>query len=181
MSKKVLVITSSLRAHSNSDELAKAFARGAEESGNEVEIISLKGKNISYCTGCMACQKTQECVLKDDAVEIAGKIKNAHVLAFATPVYYYCLSGQLKTLLDRCNPLCPSDYTFRDVYLLATAAEDEENAVEGTVKGMQGWVDCFERARLSEIIFAGGVDGPGEVRNHSSLARAYESGKKIGL
>lgn len=104
-----------VRAHSNSDELAKAFARGAEEAGNEVEIISLKGKNISYCTGCMACQKTQECVLKDDAVEIVGKIKNAHVLAFATPVYYYCLSGQLKTLLDRCNPLFPSDYTFRDL------------------------------------------------------------------
>jgi len=54
----------------------------------------------------------------------------------------------MKTMLDRTNPLFPSDYAFRDIYLLATAAEEQESAMDGTVRGMQGWVDCFEKARL---------------------------------
>jgi len=58
------------------------------------------------------------------------------------------MSGQMKTMLDRTNPLFPSDYAFRDIYLLATAAEEQESAMDGTVRGMQGWVDCFEKARL---------------------------------
>lgn len=118
MSKKVLVITSSLRANSNSDALADSFADGAKSSGNTVEVISLKDKSISFCRGCMACQKTQKCVIRDDAIEIAEKIKNSDVAVFATPVYYYELAGQLKTLLDRCNPIFSSNYAFRDVYLL---------------------------------------------------------------
>ena len=64
--KKILVISSSLRHDSNSDALAEAFAKGAAEAGNEVESITLKGKNLHFCTGCLACQKTQKCVIADD-------------------------------------------------------------------------------------------------------------------
>lgn len=149
------------------------------EAGNRTETISLKGKRIGFCTGCMVCQKTQKCVIADDAVGIAQKIGNADVLVFATPVYYYCLSGQLKTMLDRCNPLFPSDYAFREVYLLATAAEAEEAAVAGTEKGIQGWVDCFEKAKFSGTVFAGGVDGAGEIEGHPALQRAYDLGRGI--
>ena len=59
MSKKVLIVTSSLRKNSNSDALAEAFAKGAESAGNEVEILSLKGRDIAYCNGCLACQRTK--------------------------------------------------------------------------------------------------------------------------
>ena len=105
MNKKILIVTSSLRANSNSDALAQAFAQGAREAGNEVETITLKVKNIAFCKGCMSCQKTLKCAIRDDANEIAEKVKCADVIVFATPVYYYGISGQLKTLLDRCNPL----------------------------------------------------------------------------
>ena len=71
--KKILVISSSLRRNSNSDALAEAFAKGAAEAGNEVETITLKGKELHFCTGCLACQKTQRCVIADDAPgEIEG-------------------------------------------------------------------------------------------------------------
>ncbi|MBR6051751.1 MAG: flavodoxin family protein, partial [Clostridia bacterium] len=121
---KVLVITTSLRAKSNSDVLAERLLAGAKDAGHDVEMISLKGKTIKFCIGCLACQKTQQCVLKDDAVAIAEKVKNADTLVFVTPIYYYEMSGQMKTLLDRMNPLYPSDYKFRKVYLLSVAAED---------------------------------------------------------
>ena len=180
MGKNVLIITSSLRDNSNSDTLAASFAEGAREAGNNVETISLKDKAINFCMGCMVCQETLECVIEDDAISIAEKVKAADVLVFVSPVYYYSISGQLKTLLDRLNPLYPSDYNFRDVYFLATAADEDESAMEGPEKDIVGWVECFEKARLAGTVFCGGVDGKGEIKGNNALNKAREMGKAIG-
>lgn len=179
MGKKVLVITSSLRRGGNSDTLAEMFANGAREAGNEVEVISLADKTIGFCKGCLACGETQKCVINDDAVEIAEKMKKADAIAFATPVYYYSVSGQLKTMLDRANPLFTADYNFRDIYLLATAAEDENFTVKGAVTALEGWVACYEKARFVKTVFAGGVNKKGDITGHSQLKEAYRVGRNI--
>ena len=176
----VLVISTSLRPTSNSDALAREFARGAAVAGHSVEVVSLRGKKIEFCRGCFACQKTQKCVIKDDAPDIVAKMHNADVIAFATPIYYYEMCGQMKTLLDRANPLYPSDYKFRNVYLLTTAAEDEPQVPQRAVSGLTGWIDCFERARLAGTVFAGGVNDMGEIEGHKALSEAYELGKTVG-
>jgi len=181
MGKNVLIITASLRPGSNSDALAAAFADGAREAGNTVETVSLKGKTINFCVGCLACQKTQKCVIRDDAVSLAEKMKGADVVVFAAPVYYYSVSGLLKTFLDRCNPLYPSDYQFRDVYFLATAADTDETAMDGPVKAIQGWVDCFEKARLAGTVFGGGADAPGQMEGHPAVEKAREMGRQVGV
>ncbi len=176
----VLVITASLRARSNSDILAEKVIAGAKDAGHHVEVISLKGRKIGFCIGCLACQNTQECVLKDDAAGIAEKVKNADSLVFATPIYYYEMSGQMKTLLDRMNPLYPSDYRFRNVYMLATAAEDDKETPLKAVAGLQGWVDCFEKATLTDVLFCGGINDPGEAAvRETELEKAYEFGKSV--
>ena len=177
--KKVLVISASPRVNSNSEALAKAFAKGAEESGHEVELISLRGKTINFCRGCFVCQEKQRCVIRDDADAICQKALKADVLVFATPIYYYEMSGQLKTLLDRLNPLFPSDYAFRDVYMLTAAAEDEESVPQRAVSGLEGWVECFERAKLAGTVFMGGVTAPGENPDHPALDQAYRMGTDI--
>ncbi len=177
---KVLVITTSLRARSNSDILAERLITGARDAGHEVEHISLKGKELRFCIGCLSCQKTLKCVLKDDAGWIAEKVKNADTLVFVTPIYYYEMSGQMKTLLDRMNPLYASEYNFRKVYLLSTAADDAENTPEKAVNGLQGWIDCFEKAELAGSLFLGGIDGPGEAAERKdALNDAYEFGKAL--
>ena len=177
---KILVVTTSLRAKSNSDILAQRLIDGARDAGHEVEEISLKGKKVNFCVGCLACQKTQKCVFKDDAVEIAEKMKNADTLVFVTPIYYYEMSGQMKTLLDRMNPLYPSDYKFRRVYMLSTAAEDDESTPEKAVNGLRGWVDCFEKAELSGSLFCGGISDPGEASGKTAeLEEAYGFGKGL--
>ena len=177
---KVLVITTSLRAKSNSDRLAEELIRGAKDAGHEVEQISLKGKEIKFCIGCLSCQKTQKCVLKDDAVQIAEKVKEAETLVFSTPIYYYEMSGQMKTLLDRMNPLYPSDYKFRKVYMLSVAAEDEDYVPEKAVSGLHGWVDCFEKAEFAGSLFCGGISYPGEATGRSvELDDAYQFGKTL--
>ena len=176
---KVLVIATSLRENSNSDVLARAFARGAEDAGHDVEFISLKGKKISYCDGCLSCQKTGRCVIADDMAEINEKIYAANVIAFATPIYYYEMCGQMKTMLDRANALYDSDYHFRDIYMFTAAAEDEPDVPNRAIEGLGGWIACFPKARLAGQVFAGGVNDMGDIEGHHALAEAYEMGKAV--
>ena len=159
--------------------MAEAFARGAQEAGHQVETVYLREKQYGFCKGCFACLKLGHCVIKDDAVEIAAKMHDADVLVFATPVYYYSVSGQLKTMFDRANPLFDTDYAFTKAYLLATAAEDEPETVSGTVMAVQSWLDCFERCDLVDTVFAGGVNEIGDIVGHPALERAYQVGKEI--
>ena len=179
MNKKVLIISSSPRKGGNSETLAAAFAKGAREAGDQVETVSLREKQVGFCKGCLACLKLGHCVIQDDAVEIAAKMHDADVLVFATPVYYYCVSGQLKTMLDRANPLYDTDYAFTQAYLLAAAAEDAPETFEGTEKAVQGWVDCFPRCTLAGTVFAGGVNDVGEIAGHVALEQAYQMGKEV--
>ena len=114
MQKKVLILSASLRNGSNSHALAQQFAKGAQEAGHEVELISLAGKEIGFCRGCLFCQTSGHCVMHDDAEQIVlEKMLHAQVLVFATPIYFYEMSGLMKTLLDRSNPLYALDYAFR--------------------------------------------------------------------
>ena len=179
MAKNVLIISATPRKGGNSELLAQAFADGAKDAGNEVEMISLRDKNLLFCKGCLACQKTGRCILKDDAAEIIGKMQAADVLVFATPIYYYSVSGQMKTMLDRSNPLYGSDYKFRDVYLLSTAAEDDPETPKIAEQVLQGFIDCFPKARVAGTVFAGGVTSPGDIQNHPALKTAYDAGKAI--
>lgn len=179
MSKKVLIVSSSQRKHGNSETLADAFAKVVREADHSVETVRLREKQIGFCRGCLACLKLGHCVIQDDAVEIAAKMHDADVLVFATPVYYYSVCGQLKTMLDRANPLFGSDYAFSEAYLLATAVEDGRSTFDGAKKAVQGWVDCFSRCTLAGTVFAGGVDGVGEIAGHPALEQARQMGMGI--
>ena len=178
--KKVLIISSSLRANSNSEILADSFMKSAHEAGHEVEKISLLGAKLGFCIGCLKCQKTQRCVIRDDADDIVQKMKNMDVIVFATPIYYYEMSGQMKTLLDRANPLFTSDYRFRDVFLLASAAENEDSAVDGALHGLEGWIRCFEKSRLAGVVRGVGVTDPAEIKaKQEILEQAFRMGNSI--
>ena len=177
--KKVIVISTSLRAGSNSDMLAEKFAEGVKASGNEVEKISLRGKEIKFCVGCLSCQKTGACVFKDDVPEIMEKVLNADVVCWATPIYYYEMSGQMKPLIDRRSAMYPKDYSFRDIYLLTTAAEAEEETPRRAEIGLTGWIDCYGKSSLKGHLFCGGVTDARDIEGNAILMQAYEMGKEV--
>ncbi len=180
MTKKVLIISSSLRGGSNSEIVAHEVERGAVDAGFETEFISLKDKAINFCKGCLACQKTLKCVIKDDMVELIQKVQNADTLVFATPIYYYEMSGQLKTFLDRCNPLFSQENKFRNVYLLTTSYDASDEASDNAANGLKGWVACFEQSRFAGLLAGGGVNDPKEVSKHNDLLqKAYNFGKNL--
>ena len=178
--KKVLIISTSLRTNSNSDILARECEKGARDAGLDVDYVSLKGKDIKYCIGCLSCQKTNKCVLNDDVADIMAKVKEAEVIVYATPIYYYEMCGQMKTLLDRINPLYTSDYKFRDIYMIATAADDSDTTFDRAYSGLNGWVDCFKKAELKGIVTGGGIDEAGSVNDFVDIKnKAYELGKNL--
>ena len=159
--------------------LADKFVEGAKAAGNDVEKISLIGKEIQFCKGCFGCQKLGRCVIKDDVNDIMAKVLEADVVCWATPIYYYEMSGQMKTMLDRGNPLFTTDYAFRDVYFLSTAADTDAEAAERAKNGLEGWIECFPKARLAGSVFGGGVTGTDEMQGKSAMEEAYEMGKGV--
>lgn len=70
MTKKVLILSSSLRPNSNSEQLAREAGRGAVEAGHDVEVLSLAGRDLRYCEGCMACHRLLYCPIQDDANDL---------------------------------------------------------------------------------------------------------------
>ena len=177
--KRVIVISTSLRKDSNSDMLADQFAEGAKAAGHEVEKISLVGKNIQFCKGCLGCQKLGRCVINDDVNDIMAKVLQADVICWATPIYYYEMSGQMKTLIDRMNAMYEQGYHFRDIYLLTTAAENETETPKRAEIGLTGWIDCYPKSHLAGHLFCGGVNDAREIEGNTKLREAFELGEKI--
>ena len=179
--KKVTVISSSLRKNSNSEILANEFIKGAKENGNEINLINLKDIKMQFCIGCLSCGKTHKCVLKDGVTKkMLDEICNSDVIVFVTPVYYYAVSGQLKTFIDRMNPIYSMDYKFKDIYVISTAAEDEVRTFKCIKEDIKGFIDCYEGTKVKGTLFAGGLEKPGDAKKDKNLLKkAYLMGRKI--
>lgn len=176
MSKKVLIISASPRKGGNSDTLCNEFLRGAKDSGNNAEKIFLRDKKINYCIGCGMCNDTHKCVQKDDMAEILDKMVKADVIVLATPVYFYTMDGQLKTLIDRTVPRY-TEINGKEFYFIATAADTNKAMLEKTVEGLRGFTDCLESPVEKGVIYASGVWQASEVKNTEYMQQAYEMGR----
>ena len=121
-------------------------------------------------------RRAGKCVIKDDANALIEKICEADAVVFGTPVYYFSIAGQLKTLLARCVFKWPEP-KGKPYYLVATMAEDMDwNLVKAPI---QGFVDCFEGAELKGFLKAGGVYEEGAVKSTEFMDKAFELGKEI--
>lgn len=180
MKKKILVVSTSPRMNGNSDTLANAFMKGALDAGHEVKKVNLSNTLPSFCKGCMLCQKSGRCSIHDEISEVIQEMVDMDVIVFATPIYFYEMSGQMKTFLDRTNPLFISDYKFKDIYLLATAADEELDTFDGAIQGLQGWISCFENTTLQGVLKGFKVDEYGSIKDHETyLKEAYALGNAI--
>lgn len=176
--KKVLIISSSPRK-GNSLFLAHQFEKGAIDAGNDVEFIELKNYKINYCTGCGYCNDAKKCIQKDEADLIVQKMIDTDVLVLATPVYFYTLSAQLKTLIDR---TCARylEIKNKEVYYIMTAWDGDKNNLEKTVESLRGFtLDCLEGTKEKGILYGAGVWGANEAENTSLKQEAYNMGKSI--
>lgn len=179
MNKNVLIISASPRKGGNSDLLCDEFRKGAEESGNHVEKIFLRDKEINFCKGCGVCNRTHACVQQDDMAEILGKMVAADVIVLATPVYFYSMDGQMKTFIDRTVPRY-TEITDKDFYFIMTAADTEKNNLKRTLEAFRGFTeDCLDGAREAGILYGVGAWNVGDIKTTPAYAQAYEMGKGV--
>lgn len=177
MSKKVLVLSASPRKGGNSDTLCDEFTRGAQEAGHMAEKVFLRDCKINYCTGCGACNSTHHCVQQDDMQDILAKMVAADVIVMATPVYFYTMDGQMKTLIDR-TVARYQEIAGKDFYFIVTAADADEAMMQRTIEGFRGFTeDCLPDAHEKGIIYGTGVWKAGEIKNSPALKQAYSLGK----
>jgi multimeric flavodoxin WrbA len=98
---KILGIMGSPRRGSNTDILLDVALHEAQKEGFKVSKISLRNKKIAPCNGCMKCTRTGRCVLKDDMQEVYEEMIQSDGIIWATPVYFWSMSGQAKIVMDR--------------------------------------------------------------------------------
>lgn len=174
--KKILILSSSPRRGGNSDLLCDEFMRGARQAGHAVEKIFLRDCEVGYCTGCGACYNGEKpCPQRDDAAAILDRMVEADVIVMATPVYFYTMSAQMKTLIDRC---CARylEMGGKEFWFIVAAAENDVAAMERTIEGFRGFTDCLDDPHERGVIYGVGAWKPGEVRDTPAMEAAYRAG-----
>lgn len=98
---KILILQGSPNANGSTAMLATEFAHGAREAGHEVDLVNVAALDIAPCTGCVTCGYGGPCALYDDFDELREQILASDMIVFATPLYYYGMTAQLKAVIDR--------------------------------------------------------------------------------
>lgn len=180
MSKKILVLSASPRKGGNSDLLCDQFIKGAEEAGHQVEKIFLRDKKIGYCVACDACKSNEGiCAQKDDMAEILRSMVSSDVIVMATPVYFYTMNAQMKTLIDR-TVAKYTDIRDKEFYFIVAAADNDVNAMQRTIESFRGFTDgCLEGAVEKGIVYGTGAWKKGDIRDKAAFIQAYEMGKNV--
>jgi multimeric flavodoxin WrbA len=179
MNKKVLILSSSPRKGGNSELLCDQFIAGADEAGHVTEKIPFREKKINYCTGCGTCVSSGKgCSQKDDMAEILEKMIAADVIVMATPVYFYTMCGQMKTLIDR---TCAryTEIVNKEFYFLLTAADNNKQAMDRTIEEFRGFTSCLPGAVEKGIIYGTGAWNKGDINGSLAFEQAYEMGKAV--
>lgn len=180
---KILVITGSPRKQGNSNTLAEEFTRGAKETGHDVVRFDAAFSNVHPCIACNRCGMDGPCVFKDDFEFVRKHIVDADCVVFATPMYYFGISAQLKTVIDRFYAINGQIHVPKKAVLLMTYANTAASEAvafpsfpikshyEALIKYL-GWSDAGQ-------IIAPGVWPVGAIKHTKFPQQAYELGKKI--
>jgi len=178
LSKNILVLSASPKS-GNSEQLCDRFILGAQEGGNNAEKIFLRDKKIAYCVACDYCKEHGGvCPQKDDMAEIIEKMIAADVIVMATPVYFYSMDAQLKTLIDR-TVARYMEIRDKEFYFILTAADTGKRATEGTVVGFRGFMSCITGAMEKGIVYGEGAWHKSEIKGSLAMTQAYEMGKQV--
>ena len=177
--KKVLILEGSARAGGNSCILSSEFARGAEEAGCSVEKILVARKKLSGCLGCNACYRNGgTCVQKDDMEEIRTKMLEADVIVLASPIYFYSMTAQMKTLIDRTYAFF-NQLAGKTFYFIVTCGATDASFTETMLASLRGFTCCVPDAKEGGVVLGTGAMEAGEIRTSAAMQQAYQMGKNV--
>jgi multimeric flavodoxin WrbA len=183
--KQVLVVLGSPRRKGNSSTLAAQISRGAKSAGAEVETVFLHALEISPCRGCDTCKKpnTKGCAIKDDMQEIYQKLTDADAWVIASPVYWFTMSAQTKTFMDRCYALtayAKNPFAGKRI-AIAMSYGDADPVKSGCVNALRTFQDAYRYtgSKIVGMVYGSAVE-VGEIAGNKALMReAEELGKRL--
>lgn len=181
----ILIIMGSPRPHGNTEKLCEAFMQGAAEKGKQCSLFRVSEKEIHFCTGCGWCKAHKgKCIQRDDIDALYFLFEQADGIVFASPLYFYTISAQLKTVIDRLyamGTVSGFSYPPKSTCLIITAGEEGDEIFENVLglydrmlkKCFAAWSD---RGRLC----VGGCS-PSQVMpdNHPALIVARNMGRNF--
>jgi multimeric flavodoxin WrbA len=185
-SKKVVILLGSPRKKGNSAALAERIADGAASAGARVETFYLHGMKIAPCSACEACHKpgSKGCVIKDDMQRLYPELKAADAVVFASPIYWFTMSAQLKLALDRCYALVTPEgsYSMSGKRIgLAFSYGGEDPFDSGCTNAIRTFQDAFRfiGAEIVGMVY-GSAGAAGELRSNSKVMKeAQDLGRKL--
>jgi len=183
--KRVLILAASPRKNGNSTLLALKAAEGVKAEGGEADVVEIGHLKIAPCNACDSCITKPEagCVIKDDMQLLYRKIRAAQGIIFATPIYWFNMSAQMKLVIDRAYAIQDKQYfafTGKDVGVILTYG-DVDVFASGGVNALRSFQDIcsFVKANLVGTVY-GTANKAGEVQtNRELLQKAYDLGKKL--
>ncbi len=175
---KILVLTGSPRKNGNSATLAAQFIKGAEEAGHAVTRFDAALKNVHPCIACNSCGMDGPCVFQDDFQFVREHIVPADLVAFATPMYYFGFSSQLKAVLDRFYAINGSIHTPKKAVLLMTYADSSARKEQPLQAHYEMLLDYLGWTDAGRVI-APGVWPAGAVSGTAYPQKAYELGRSL--
>ena len=175
----IVVLVGSVRKHGNTELLAQAFVEGAKEK-NQVTVISVADYKVNPCIGCNACFSTENhrCVQQDDMELVYDKLKDADLVAVASPVYFYGISAQLKDLVDRLHTPMRNEFPIKKLALLLVGAATLPELFD-SIKVQYQLVLNFFHLEDAGMVLVSGVKDVGDIRNNPALQEAYELGEAM--
>lgn len=190
--KNILVIQGGGRKSGNTSQLVKSFVKGAVDAGNQVEVISLMEYDIKGCMGCNACRYGKRCIQNDQFNELVPIVKEAHLLVFASPLYFWTLSSRMKALIERFYCIAEEDlnppfgryekYPKKDCALLVTAADNYFWTFSQVTSYYQFTMVNYMGFHDKGMLLAGGcgdTNGKPQIDKTDHLQKAYEFGKDL--
>lgn len=176
MNKRITVFMASPRKNGNSDKLANAFIKGAENANNCVNIIVIRDYNINGCIGCEYCyEHNGECSQKDDMQRVYSILETTDVVVFATPIYYQSFPAQLKAVIDRFYVTENREFPIKGAVLLATYA----TAGKEMSKQTEGYFQClidYHDWENKGVITVDSLDEKNDIVGNDALLRAEQLG-----
>lgn len=190
--KRILIVMGGGRPKGNTAQLVDAFVSGAEEAGHSVEKVSLQKTEIKGCLGCNACRYGKPCVQKDGFNELVPKIKQADLIVFASPLYFWTISSKLKAFIERFYCIAEEDpeppygryekYPVKDCALFMTSADELFWTFNQAVSYYQFAIVNYIGFHDKGMVLAGGcgdTNGQPQIDKTGYLQEAYEFGKNI--
>ena len=176
---RIVVLKGSPNKHGSTNLLVENFVKGANEAGHAVDEIDVAHADISPCIGCIHCGYEGDCVLQDDMDVFRQTILKADMLVFATPLYYYGMSAQLKIFIDR---FCSKNFSIQQKHFKSALLTVAYNSDDWTFDALESHYDTLIRyLNLEDMgrILGYGCGTPSMTKFSDFPQKAYELGKGL--